>query len=153
MVNIDEFKTPPQNLEAEKWVISWIFLDNEIMWVYEWDRLAPEDFYQKSHQFIYAAIKKLRTDRKTIDVVTVWNQLTKDGNMDFIWWLDYLYELSTFLLTTSWCSEYSKIVKDQSILRNMKLNVEIQNLDLKKLQEIFQMLVKMLVKILMLMVS
>jgi len=117
MASIDDFKTPPQNLEAEKWVLAGAFMDNEIIWVYEWDKIEPTDFYQKSHQFIYSAIKKLWSDRKTIDVVTVWNQLTKDGNLDAAGWMDYLYELSTFLLTTSGCSEYSKIVKDQSILR------------------------------------
>ncbi|OQY37670.1 MAG: hypothetical protein B6229_08015 [Spirochaetaceae bacterium 4572_7] len=33
--------------------------------------MEPEDFYQKEHQFIYHAIKTLRADRKTIDVVTI----------------------------------------------------------------------------------
>lgn len=119
MVSIDDIKTPPQNLEAEKWVLAGVFLDNEIMRVYEWDKIEPQDFYQKSHKYIYAAIKKLWDEHKTIDVVTVGNQLTKDGNFDNAGGLDYLYELSTFLLTTSGCGDYSKIVKDQSILRNI----------------------------------
>lgn len=119
MVNINDIKLPPQNLEAEKWVLCWALMDSETLWIYEWDRLEPEDFYQKEHQLIYSAIKKIRSDRKTIDVVTVWDQLTKDWNLDFVWWIDYLYELSTFLLSTSGCTDYSKIVKDKSTLRKI----------------------------------
>ena len=119
MVSIDDIKTPPQNLEAEKGVLAWALMDSETIWIYEWDKIEPNDFYQKAHQYIYAAIKKLRADRKTIDAVTVWDQLTKDGNLDFVGWLDYLYELSTFLLSTSGCGDYSKIVKDKSILRQV----------------------------------
>lgn len=119
MVTMDDIKTPPQNLEAEKWVLAWALMDSETIWIYEWDKIEPEDFYQKEHRFIYAAIKKLWADRKTIDVVTVWDQLMKDWNLDSIWGLDYLYELSTFLLSTSWCGDYSKIVKDKSVLRSI----------------------------------
>lgn len=119
MVTVNDLKLPPQNLEAEKWVLCWALMDSETIWIYEWDRLEPEDFYQKEHQSIYAAIKKTRSDRRTIDVVTIWDQLTKDWNLDVVWWIDYLYELSTFLLSTSGCTDYSKIVKDKSTLRKI----------------------------------
>ncbi len=117
MISSEDIKLPPHNLEAEKWVLCWALMDSETIWIYEWDKLEPADFYQKEHQFIYDAIKKIRNARKTIDVVTIWDQLTKDWNLDTIWWLDYLYELSTFLVSTSGCTDYSKIVKDKSILR------------------------------------
>ena len=119
MTNINDINLPPQNIEAEKGVLCWALMDSETMWIYEGDKIEPEDFYQKEHQFIYKAIKTLRSDHKTIDVVTVWDQITKDGNIDTIWGIDYLYELSTFLLSTSWCKDYSKIVKDKSILRQI----------------------------------
>ncbi len=119
MISTEDIKLPPHNLEAEKWVLCWALMDSETIWIYEWDKIEPSDFYQKEHQFIYDAIKKIRSARKTIDVVTIWDQLTKDGNLDTIWWLDYLYELSTFLVSTSWCTDYSKIVKDKSILRSI----------------------------------
>ena len=119
MVNINDIKLPPNNLEAEKGVLCGALMDSETIWIYEWDRLEPEDFYQKEHQLIYNAIKQIRSDRKTIDTVTIWDQLTKDWNLDIIGWIDYLYELSTFLLSTSGCGDYSKIVKDKSTLRKI----------------------------------
>lgn len=117
MVTINDIKLPPHNIEAEKWVLSWVLMDKNTLHIYNWDRLWPEDFYQKEHQKIYEAI--LQLDDKTIDVVTLWNQLEKNWDLDFVGGLEYLYELSTFLLSTSWCSEYSKIVKDKSLLRQI----------------------------------
>lgn len=51
--------------------------------------------------------------------MTLADQLTKDAVLDTIGGTDYLYELSSFLLSTSSCAEYVKIVKEKSVLRNI----------------------------------
>lgn len=51
--------------------------------------------------------------------MTLADQLHKDAVLDTIGGTDYLYELSSFLLSTSSCPEYVKIVKEKSILRNI----------------------------------
>ena len=109
----------PHNIEAEKWVISWALLDSEVMWIYDSDKLGYKDFYQKEHSYIYEAIQQLRMARKTIDVVTVSDQLSKNWNLDVIGGVDYLYDLSSFLFSTQPCSEYSKIVREKSLLRQV----------------------------------
>ena len=114
-----DYNLPPHNIEAEKWVISWALMDNETVWIFEWDGITPKDFYQKEHGMIYEAIAQLWNDKKTIDVVTVSDQLSKNGNLESVWWIDYLYELSAFLISTSPCVEYSKIVKEKSLLRQV----------------------------------
>lgn len=119
MINRDDINLPPHNIEAEKWVLCWALMDNDVIWIYDWDWLVSQDFYQKEHSMIYKAIQELRVQRKTIDTVTVADQLTKNNEIDPIWWIDYLYELSSFLISTSPCGEYSKIVKDKSVLRNI----------------------------------
>jgi replicative DNA helicase len=81
--------------------------------------LISEDFYQKEHSFIFKAIKTLWAARKTIDVLTLGDQLSKDGVLDIVGGNDYLYELSSFLITSSSADEYAKIVKEKSILRNI----------------------------------
>lgn len=119
MVSIEDIKLPPHNIDAEKGVIAWALMDNETLWIYDGYNLEDKDFYQKEHAFIYKAIKELRNNRKTIDVVTLADQLSKEDKLDIIWGLDYLYEMSTYILSTSPCKEYSKIVKDKSILRKI----------------------------------
>lgn len=115
----ENINLPPHNIEAEKWVISWVLLDSEVMWIYDSDKLGYKDFYQKEHSYIYEAIQQLRMARKTIDVVTVSDQLSKNWNLDVIGWVDYLYDLSSFLFSTQPCSEYSKIVREKSLLRQV----------------------------------
>ena len=116
---IENINLPPHNIEAEKGVISWVLLDNETMWIYDSDKLGYKDFYQKEHSYIYEAIQQLRMARKTIDVVTVSDQLSKNWNLDVIGGVDYLYDLSSFLFSTQPCSEYSKIVREKSLLRQV----------------------------------
>ena len=116
---VTDYNLPPHNIEAEKWVISWALMDSETVWVYEWDGITPNDFYQKEHAMIYEAISQLWNSKKTIDVVTVSDQLAKNWNLESVWGIDYLYELSAFLISTSPCVEYSKIVKEKSLLRQV----------------------------------
>ena len=116
---VTDYNLPPHNIEAEKWVISWALMDNETVWIFEWDGIVPGDFYQKEHGMIYEAIAQLWNQKKTIDVVTVSDQLSKNWNLESVWWIDYLYELSAFLISTSPCVEYSKIVKEKSLLRQV----------------------------------
>ncbi len=119
MVSLEDIKLPPHNIDAEKGALGGVLMDNELMYYYDGIWLIPEDFYQREHFTIYQSIKKLWTARKTIDVVTLADQLSKDTVLDAIGWTDYLYELSSFLLSTSSCPEYIKIVKEKSILRNI----------------------------------
>ncbi len=119
MVSLENIKLPPHNIDAEKGTLGGILMDNELMYYYDGLGLAPEDFYHKEHFYIYQWVKKLRWSRKTIDVVTLADQLTKDAVLDTIGGTDYLYELSSFLLSTSSCAEYVKIVKEKSVLRNI----------------------------------
>jgi len=116
---VTEYTLPPHNIEAEKWILSGALMDNETIRIFEWDGIKPNDFYQKEHWMIYEAIAQLWNDKKTIDPVTVSDQLAKNWNLENVWWIDYLYELSAFLISTSPCVEYSKIVKEKSLLRQI----------------------------------
>lgn len=119
MVNLEDIKLPPNNIEAEKWVISTVFLDNEVMYILDGYAIMPDDFYQKEHKIIFSAIKDLWDGRKTIDVVTVWDALKKKKELDNVWWTDYLYELSTFVMSPRVSTEYGKILKEKAVLRNI----------------------------------
>lgn len=116
-MDISDIKLPPNNTDAEKWVLCCVFLDNDSMYILDNIQLSPNDFYQKEHVYIFEAITQLRNSKKTIDIITVWDQLTKNGNLEIIWWTDYLYDISLFLITPSVCAEYAKIVKEKSVLR------------------------------------
>lgn len=81
--------------------------------------LQPEEFYQKEHQMIFEAMKDLWGSRKTIDIITLADALVKRQFFDLIGGNDYLYEISTAVMTTAVGGEYAKIVKEKSVLRNI----------------------------------
>jgi replicative DNA helicase len=68
---------------------------------------------------IYEVITILKNAHKTIDALTVADELSKKDYLDTIGGINYLYDLSGFLLSTSGCAEYAEIVKEKSILRKV----------------------------------
>lgn len=119
MVSIEDLKLPPHNIEAEKWILSGILMDNNILDICDNVSLQPKDFYSKEHQMIFEVITILKNAHKTIDAVTVADELWKKDYLDMIGGINYLYDLSWFLLSTSWCGEYADIVKEKSVLRKV----------------------------------
>lgn len=118
-MDISDIKLPPHNTDAEKWVLSCVFLDNDSMYLLDGLGIVPTDFYQKEHISIYEAMLQLRNSKKTIDVVTLSDQLIKNGTLEIIWGTDYLYDISLYLITPSVCSEYGRIIKEKSVLRSI----------------------------------
>ncbi|PID34857.1 MAG: replicative DNA helicase [candidate division SR1 bacterium] len=119
MVSIEDVKLPPHNIDAEKGLLSGIFLDNEVMWVIEGAALHHNDFYVSENIAIFEAIQDLWAARKTIDVVTVSDQLDKNQKLDMVGGIDYLYDLAGYAFSTTSCPEYADIVKEKSILRQI----------------------------------
>lgn len=112
-------QVPPHNIEAEKNVLAGIFVDPELLHVYDGLALNPSDFYDQAHQHIYTAIKTLVAAHKPIDVLTVTDQMTKDKTLDQVGGEDYIYTLPSYLVNISACGDYAQIVKEKSILRQI----------------------------------
>jgi len=123
-MNIDDIKLQPHSLEAEKGILSCILLDDSKMSYLNYKKLVSDDFYQKEHQSVYKSMQSLAKAKKNIDVITLANELWKE--LDYIWWMDYLYDLSTFVITPTVIKSYTKIVKEKATLRNiLKTNQQI----------------------------
>ena len=73
---------PPQDLEAEQSVLGAILLSDRAMFglVVE-EELKPEDFYRDRHRLIYTAMLELYRDGEPVDVLTVSDQLQRDGTL------------------------------------------------------------------------
>ncbi|MEF2175792.1 MAG: replicative DNA helicase [Candidatus Absconditabacteria bacterium] len=119
MVDIDAMRLPPHSSEAEKAVLSSVFIDNEVIYVLDGFSLNHLDFYLKEHQIIFEAMKDIWSSRKTIDVVTVADKIKKMGELDNIGGIEYLYEISAFIFTAANAQQHGKIVKEKSILRTI----------------------------------
>lgn len=117
----DHFKVnhlPPQNMEAEKSTLGSILLDKESINRIV-DFLRPEDFYQRSHQIIFENMIRLLEKREPIDILSLANQLSEQGQLENSGGAGYLTSLVNAVPTSSHIVHYAKIVERKKILRDL----------------------------------
>ena len=71
----------PQAPEVEKAVLGALMIDKDA-YVAVCEILKSKSFYEPRHQKIYEAIERLSINENPIDVLTVTEQLAKDGTLD-----------------------------------------------------------------------
>ena len=109
---------PPHSIEAEQAVIGGLLLDASA-----WDNVADvvkqEDFYRPDHQQIFEAIGLLAGLGKPCDVVTVSEQLERNGKLDEAGGLAYLSSVVRDTPTAANVRAYADIVRERSLLRQL----------------------------------
>lgn len=111
-------KNIPQNLEAERSVLSAILIDSEAI-IKVADLLTAESFYTPAHRSIYAAMVALYEKRQPIDVVTLTSELKKQKQLKEVGGASYLAELSSQLSTAANVVEYANLVEGNAIKRRL----------------------------------
>ena len=84
----------PQAIEVEKAVLGALMIDKDAFLIIS-ELLRPESFYDPHHHKIYDAIRQLSMNEKPIDVLTVTDQLSKNGDLDEVGGPGYIAELSS----------------------------------------------------------
>ena len=84
--------------------------------------LVPDSFYKDSHRKIFQAITRLFTENKSVDLLTLTDRLTKDGQIEDVGGASYLAYLTTVVPTAANLVHYAKIVKEKYILRQLIQN-------------------------------
>jgi replicative DNA helicase len=132
----ERMKVPPQNLQAEKSVLGSILIDENAMFKVG-EILVPENFYEPRHQLIFDAILDLYNHQKAIDILTLSNILKTQQTLKTIGGTSYLSELVETVPTSAHVEEYSKIIKELSVRRNMiSLASQMDELAYKEDQDI-----------------
>ena len=111
-------KLPPNSSEAESAVIGVLLLDNSA-WERVGDMLVSTDFYKPENKKIFESIIHLIDENKPADVVTVHQLLRSQGLDEDCGGLEYLNGLAQSTPTIANASQYARIVRDQSVLRNL----------------------------------
>ena len=106
----------PFSLEAEQSVLGAILIDPTCM-----DHLAgilsAEDFMLEEHKDVFSAMQKMYLRSKTIDVVTLLDELVRDGVYDEAGGKDYIRLISEIVPSAANVKDYAEIVRDKSMLR------------------------------------
>ena len=121
-------RVPPQNIEAEQATLGAMLINEEV--IPEILEIIDESyFYKDIHKEIFSAITKLFEEGRTVDIVTVANELKKKGRLEAIGGVIYLTHLADNVPSTVNASSYAKIVKEKGILRAL-INASFQILSL-----------------------
>ena len=116
-------KTLPNNLEAERSILGAVLLD-EINALSAFEILEPEDFYLDSHRKIFNKMLHLTNVSQSIDLITLKNELQRDGELECIGGAAYLASLTDGLPRALNIEFYSQIVKEKASLR---LGIRVSN--------------------------
>ena len=114
-------KTPPHSLEAEKTVLGGILLNNEnlnpVLSI-----ISPEDFYKDSNRKVIDKIILLVDKGLPVDVVTLSEELQKEGSLDEIGGASYLSSLMDGVPKSLNIEFYARIIKEKSLFRQLILS-------------------------------
>jgi len=110
----------PHNQEAEKALLGSILLDDGALNVVL-ETLVRDDLYSESHRLIFEKMLALFEKSHAIDLVTLSEELSKEGLLERVGGASYLASLTDGIPigTTASVAGYSRIVKEKSILRQI----------------------------------
>ena len=116
--DIARIKMSPHSPEAEQSVLGGLLLSND-----GWDAVAEavsaNDFYRPNHRLIFRQISILAEAGSPVDVITVADKLTANGELDAAGGLAYLAELAGNTPSASNLRAYAQVVRERSSLRSL----------------------------------
>jgi len=108
----------PANVDAEKTILGAILLDNAAH-AEAAEKLEPDDFSLDSHRRIFQRMSELIDSERTVDIVTLANELARYKEVESVGGVAYLASLTEGLPRRPVIEEYIRIVKDKSLLRKL----------------------------------
>ena len=113
----------PQALEIERAVLGALMIDKNAYGIIE-GILNPEDFYEPRNQMVFSTILELRNSekrQKPVDVLTVTEQLSKNGNLEEVGGPSYVAELSSRVTSSANIEYHANIIAQKSLARKLIL--------------------------------
>ena len=111
-------RVPPQDIEAEKSLLGAIML-SETVFPEIITAVKAEDFYDRRHQQIFAAMSSLYDCNKPIDLLTLTAELKSKKTLKAVGGAPYLTELTTQVPTATHAKAYADIVQRTSLRRKL----------------------------------
>ena len=119
-------KVPPHNLEAEQATIGALLLDwSSVSEVVTY--LRADDFYSQQNQIIFETMLGLSVRGIKGDMLTIIDDLTKNGKLEAAGGISYISSLTDIVPTSANVEYYAKIVQDQAVRRSLiRISSEIK---------------------------
>ena len=111
-------KLPPQALDAEMAVLGSMMIEAEAL-ERAFDILKPEHFYKNAHQKIFNAMASLMSKNQAVDLITITEELKRQGFLAEIGGERYLSELMGKVSTAAHVEHYAKMVYEAALVREL----------------------------------
>lgn len=108
----------PQAPDIEKVVLGALMIDKDAFTVVS-EIVRPETFYEPRHQKIFHAIRSLNIQEQPVDIMTVIEQLRKEGSLDDVGGPAYVVELSSHVASSAHIEYHSKILAQKFLARQL----------------------------------
>ncbi len=110
-------RLPPQDLPAEQGVLGGVLGLGADVLAGIAATLSPDDFYDRRHGLIYAAMLALYEKGQPVDEITVTSRLHDLGQLENVGGPVFLAELADLALAPAHVDHYAQMVRDKSQLR------------------------------------
>lgn len=118
-MNISEVgRRPPEARELEEAVLGALMLEKDAYSIVS-DILKPQSFYEHAHELIFTAIQNLAILQRPVDMLTVQEQLKKQGDLEVAGGAYYLAQLTGKVASTAHLEYHARIVAQKFIARQL----------------------------------
>ncbi|MBT8385114.1 MAG: replicative DNA helicase, partial [Bacteroidia bacterium] len=118
LINLEKGKLPPQAVDLEEAVLGAMMIDrkgvDDVI-----DILHADAFYKQAHHHIYHAMIVLFNESEPIDLLTVSNQLRKEGKLDLVGGDFYLVGLTQKVSSSAHIEFHARIIIQKYIQRRL----------------------------------
>jgi replicative DNA helicase len=115
---IEPARVPPQNAEAEEYVLGAMLLAPGAIGVVS-EICRAEDFYRQSHGNIYRAALALYGRGEPVDAITLVDELDKRSELEDVGGRSRIHELAALVPASANAGHYARIVHEMAILRGL----------------------------------
>ena len=109
---------PPQSLETERLVLGALMIDKDAFTVVS-EILRPETFYEPRNQKVFSAIQTLSINEHPVDMLTVTEQLKRDGTLEDVGGQIYIYELTAHVASSAHVEYHARILAQKFLARQL----------------------------------
>ncbi len=115
---LDHGRVPPQAVDLEEAVLGAMLLE-QIALSNVIDILKEDVFYKEAHQKIFAAILSLFANSQPVDILTVTQELKKQGNLEMVGGAYYVSQLTNRVASAANVEFHARIVLQKYLQRQL----------------------------------
>ncbi|MCW0484048.1 replicative DNA helicase [Gaoshiqia sediminis] len=120
-------RVPPQATDVEKAVLGALMLEMDAIHRIS-DVIDTSSFYDGRHQIIFDAIKKISSDKKPIDLISVTQELKNRNKLDGVGGPLYVTQLTSRVASAAHIEFHARIIAQKFIQRELiRISSEIQH--------------------------